>query len=86
MSHILKQNSTKNQVLMRLDDEDEDSGDSLQLVPGTSGNNVPSTCTIVIIAGLNIKMKQYHQYLFIFHSRQVSSKSGQGDDPGGQDH
>ena len=47
MSHILKQNSTKKQVSMRLDDEDEDSGDSLQLVPGTSGNNVPSTCTWV---------------------------------------
>ena len=40
---------------MRLDDEDEVTGNGLKLVPGTSGNNVPSTCTIVIIAGLNFK-------------------------------
>ena len=34
---------------MRLDDED--SGDGLKLVSGTHGMNVPSACTIVIIAG-----------------------------------
>ena len=38
---------------MKLDDEDEVTGNGLKLVPGTSGNNVPSTCTIVIIAGSN---------------------------------
>ena len=36
---------------MRLDDED--TGNALQLVPGSQGQNVPSTCTIVIIAGVN---------------------------------
>ena len=34
---------------MRLVDEDSDKG--LQLVPGRHGMNVPSACTIVIIAG-----------------------------------
>ena len=35
---------------MRLDDED--SGDFLKLVSGTYGMDVPSACTIVIIAGV----------------------------------
>ena len=30
---------------------DEDTADDLQLVPGSQGMNVPSACTIVIIAG-----------------------------------
>ena len=34
---------------MRLDDED--SGDDLKLVSGSHGKDVPSACTIVIIAG-----------------------------------
>ena len=34
---------------MRLDSEDEDTGKGLKLVPETM--NVPSSCTIVIIAG-----------------------------------
>ena len=37
---------------MRLDDED--SGDGLKLVSGSLGMDVPSACTIVIIAG-NLK-------------------------------
>ena len=36
---------------MELDDEDT-GDDDIQLVPGSDGMNVPSTCTIVIIAGL----------------------------------
>ena len=36
-------------VRMRLDDEDKENG--LQLVPATYGKDVPSACTIVIIAG-----------------------------------
>ena len=39
---------------MRLDDEDPKNG--LQLVPGTYGQNFPSTCTIVIIAGKNLNL------------------------------
>ena len=38
---------------MRLDDED--TGKALQLVPESHGMDVPSACTIVIIAG-KIKM------------------------------
>ena len=38
------------QVIMRLDDENK--GKDLRLVPGSHGQNVPSTCTIVIIAGI----------------------------------
>ena len=41
------------QVWMRLDDED--TGKGLQLVPESHGMDVPSACTIVIIAG---KLKQ----------------------------
>ena len=37
------------QVWMRLDDEDKRKG--LQLVPESYGMDVPSACTIVIIAG-----------------------------------
>ena len=33
--------------------DDEDTGDvGIQFVPGSDGMNVPSTCTIVIIAGI----------------------------------
>ena len=35
---------------MKLDDED--TGKGLQLVPETHGMDVPSACTIVIIAGI----------------------------------
>ena len=50
------------QVVMRLDDEDKKNEtkieiEKLQLVPGSKGMNVPSTCTVVIIAGINIKQK-----------------------------
>ncbi len=46
---------------MTLDDEDTENG--LQLVPGSHGMNVPSTCTIIIIAGkirkaLNNRIKE----------------------------
>ena len=40
------------QVRMRLADEDSDKG--LQLDPGSHGMNVPSACTIVIIAGFRL--------------------------------
>ena len=36
-------------VFMKLDDED--SGNGLDILPGTYGMDVPSACTIVIIAG-----------------------------------
>ena len=32
--------------------DEEDTGDGIQFVPGSDGMNVPSTCTIVIIAGI----------------------------------
>ena len=38
---------------MRLDDEDTGTGKILQHVPDTYGMNVPSACTIAIIAGFN---------------------------------
>ena len=38
---------------MRLADEEN----SLQLVPGSHGMNVPNACTIVVIAGLKIGTK-----------------------------
>ena len=41
---------------MRLDDED--SGDGLKLVSGSYGMDVPSACTIVIIAG-NLKSQAF---------------------------
>ena len=41
---------------MRLDDED--SGDGLELVSGPNGIDVPSACTIVIIAGNLPSIKQ----------------------------
>ena len=41
-----------NQVRMKL--ADEDSEESIQLVPGSQGMNVPSACTIVIIAGFRL--------------------------------
>jgi len=34
---------------MRLDDED--TGNSVKLVPETFGMNIPNACTIIIIAG-----------------------------------
>ena len=40
------------QVRLRLPDENSDKG--LKLVPGSHGMNVPSACTIVIIAGFNM--------------------------------
>ena len=40
------------QVRMRLDDVDSDN--DLHLVPGSQGMNVPSACTIVIIAGCRL--------------------------------
>ena len=40
------------QVRLRLPDEDSEKG--LKLVPGSHGMNVPSACTIVIIAGFNM--------------------------------
>ena len=43
---------------MRLDDED--SGDGLKLVSGSYGMDVPSACTIVIIAGNLISLKLQH--------------------------
>ena len=39
----------KFKVLMQLDNEDI--GNGLKLLPGSHGMNVPSTCTIVVIAG-----------------------------------
>ena len=38
------------QVRLRLDDAD--TGNGLQIVPETYGMDVPSACTIVIIAGI----------------------------------
>ena len=40
------------QVRMRLADEDSENG--LQPVPGSHGMNVPSACTIIIIAGFRL--------------------------------
>ena len=37
--------------------DDEDSGDGLKLLSGTHGMEVPSACTIVIIAGNNLQTK-----------------------------
>ena len=40
--------------------DDEDSGDGLKLVSGTHGMDVPSACTIVIIAGnLNTEVRLF---------------------------
>ena len=41
-----------NQVRMKM--ADEHSENDLQLVPGSQGINVPSACTIVIIAGFRL--------------------------------
>ena len=53
--------SFNHQVRMTLGDED--SGRGLQLVPGSHGQNVSNTCTIVIIAGKknkkNMKKKKF---------------------------
>ena len=38
---------------------DEDSGNDLQYVLGSQGMNVPSACTIVIIAGFRFQIKQH---------------------------
>ena len=51
---------------MRLDDEDTENGTDSSLaienvlhpVPDSHGMNVPSTCTIVIIAGIDIKQEK----------------------------
>ena len=52
---------------MRLDDENK--GNDLRLVPGSHGQNVPSTCTIVIIAGIH----DTKQTNFGSHSIQVDT-------------
>ena len=39
--------------------DDEDTGIGIKLVPGSYGMNVPSTCTIVIIAGITINKTKY---------------------------
>ena len=44
---------------------DEDSGNNLQYVPGSQGMDVPSACTIVIIAGFRYQIKQ-HAYLDVY--------------------
>ena len=64
---------------------DEDSEDDLQLVPGRHGMNVPSACTIVIIAGFRLIQTQTISVKITF-STVGKYISGQGDDPGGQDH
>ena len=74
---------------MRLNDED--SGKGFNLVPQTYGIDVPSTCTIVIIAG---KRQPYWWFMkitwcMVFMTqifRKVPWQGGQGHDPGGQDH
>ena len=43
---------------MRLDEEDR--GDGLKLVSGTNAMDVPTACTIVIIAGKMIKETGVH--------------------------
>ena len=47
---------------MELDDEDTEDG--IQLAPGSDGMNVPSTCTILIIAGIidTQKKKRYDNF------------------------
>ena len=47
--HFLSSCRNQKQVRMKLDNED--TGKGLKLVPETYGMNVPSSCTIVIIAG-----------------------------------
>ena len=47
---------------MRLDNADTENG--LQLVPETYGMDVPSACTIVIIAGIIKLRKNYFAKLF----------------------
>ena len=47
----------------------ENKGKDLRLVPGSHGQNVPSTCTIVIIAGIN----DTKQTNFSSHSIQVGT-------------
>ena len=49
----LKNILTNKQTWMKQDDED--TGIGIKLVPGSYGMNVPSTYTIVIIAGIDIK-------------------------------
>ena len=58
---------------MRLDYEERENGtddslsmeNSLHLVPGSHGMNVPSACTIVIIAGIDIKQRKENMYFCI---------------------
>ena len=59
---LLKQILTNKQAWMKQDDED--TGIDINLVPGSYGMNVPSTCTIVIIAGIDIKQEKENIYLF----------------------
>ena len=51
------------QVTMKLADEESERG--LQLVSGSQGMNVPSACTIVIIAGFRFKIKQHALIEFV---------------------
>ena len=51
---------------------DEDSENSLQLVPGSHGMNVPSSCTIVIIAGLKIGTKNNLKETFSTQGKYIS--------------
>ena len=44
---------------------EEDSGRSLQLVPGSHGQNVPNACTIVIIAG-RTQYEKYNENIYNF--------------------
>ena len=40
--------------------DDEDPGNGLDIVPGSHGISVPSTCTIVIVKGLNDTKRKEH--------------------------
>ena len=48
---------------LRLDNADT-GGNGLQLVPETYGMDVPSACTIVIIAGLAVRLIMTHSVVF----------------------
>ena len=61
---------------MNLDDEDkknetETKNEKLQLVPGSYGMNVPSACTIIIIAGRH-ECKTENKTTYIFFSTDLS--------------
>ena len=52
--YIEQMNIEKKQVRLNLDNEAK--GNGHQLVPKTNGMEVPNSCTIVIIAGENIRL------------------------------